>query len=225
MNNIEILGEDFVVTVKNQAGETISQVTKDIETDENGIITINYNEGEAGVIIETSRPQLEGIFTVLNTKQLNCKTDQNITTLKNANVLTASTELSTNLSKETSTATIELKEPSSEAKLEINTKKITTLKPTNVEIDAVLLSNNEKQELYKNPKLQIKLPEQVESVNVNSISKLNSDEFEIGATNLIDVNGRKVIEIQSKQHILMMELKGHKFLLMLILHLLKMDKM
>ena len=191
-----ILGEDFVVTVKNQAGETISQVTKDIETDENGIITINYNEGEAGVIIETSRPQLEGIFTVLNTKQLNCKTDQNITTLKNANILTASTELSTNLSKETSTATIELKEPSSEAKLEINTKKITTLKPTNVEIDAVLLSNNEKQELYKNPKLQIKLPEQVESVNVNSISKLNSDEFEIGATNLIDVNGQKVIEIQ-----------------------------
>ena len=192
----KILGEDFVVTVKNQAGETISQVTKDTETDENGIITINYNEGEAGVIIETSRPQLEGIFTVLNTKQLNCKTDQNITTLKNANILTASTELSTNLSKETSTATIELKEPTSEAKLEINTQKITTLKPTNVEIDAVLLSNNEKQELYKNPKLQIKLPEQVESVNVNSISKLNSDEFEIGATNLIDINGQKVIEIQ-----------------------------
>ena len=191
-----ILGEEFIVRIKNEAGEEIAQINKDSETNENGIITIQYNEGQAGVVIETTSPQLEGVFTVLNTKEINCKTDQDIATLRNTKTLTVNTELSTNLSKETNSATIELKEPTSEAKLTSNITKISTLKPTNVEINAVLLSNNEKQELYKNPTLQIKLPEQIEDVKINTINKLYADEFEFGRTRLLGTTQRKIIDIK-----------------------------
>ena len=180
-----ILGNDGKVTIKRANGEVISEVTNDIQTDDNGIITVSYNNPETSIIIETTRPQVEGRITVLNTKELSGQTNQNVNALKLAKYFAAASELTTNLSKETNTATIELKEPTTEAKLTMDKTDLSTLNTNNVKIVATLISNDEKHELFRNPRLQIRLPEQVQSINVNSINKLYADELQFGSTSLV----------------------------------------
>ena len=63
----------------------------------------------------------------------------------------------------------------------------------------VLKSANEKNTLYKNPKILIILPQGIESIKVNSINKLYADEFEVSKAELKNIDGLgKVIAIELK---------------------------
>lgn len=67
-----------------------------------------------------------------------------------------------------------------DAKLSVSNSNLSTFKENeNVEIIVTLNSNNEKYDLYKNPTIEIQLPEEVETIKVNSINKLYMDEFTI----------------------------------------------
>lgn len=66
-------------------------------------------------------------------------------------------------------------------------------------MSVVLKSANEKNTLYKNPKILIILPQGIESIKVNSINKLYADEFEVSKAELKNIDGLgKVIAIELK---------------------------
>ena len=56
-------------------------------------------------------------------------------------------------------------------------------------MSVVLKSANEKNTLYKNPKILIILPQGIESIKVNSINKLYADEFEVSKAELKNIDG------------------------------------
>ena len=94
---------------------------------------------------------------------------------------------------------IELKEPETSAEIKINKTSLSTLEENNVEMSVVLKSANEKNTLYKNPKILIILPQGIESIKVNSINKLYADEFEVSKAELKNIDGLgKVIAIELK---------------------------
>lgn len=66
-----------------------------------------------------------------------------------------------------------------------------------VTFTATLVSQNEKNALFENPTLEIKLPSEVEKVVLGDVSLLYSDELKIQNVNVVDKNGSKTIIIKT----------------------------
>ncbi len=202
---LKLLGQEGKVTIKRATGEVITEITKDTQEDEKGVITVEYPEGETGIVIETTKPQVEGKMTVLNTKAISGVTNQPRTAISLIKQLIVNPEIITNVSKEGTTASLEMKEPTTEASIEVNRTSLTTTQENQkIEIKAMLNTNDAKQDLYANPSLAIELPSDIQSVNVESIDKLYGDEFTDVRASQGVVNGKQVIRIdltgEQKEH-------------------------
>ncbi len=203
---INVLGEEGKVTIKDAEGNVIAEVTKDTEADEEGIIRVKYEDGQKGISIETTKPQVEGKITVLNTKLVNGVTNQSRRVIKLIKQLVASPEVTTNMTKESTTANMELKESTTEAKLEVGTNSLsTTQENEDVEIKATLKSNSQEQDLYMNPSIIIEFPVDVQEVKVNSINKIFGDEFAQIRSSQGIIDGKQAVRIDLEG-----EQKGHK---------------
>ena len=102
------------------------------------------------------------------------------------------------LEEETVKAQIEMKDTVTEAKLSINAKNISTLSESeNIIFNATLISNNQTQDLYKNPTLDIYLPKEVENIEINSVKVLyiNEEEMTIDSYDVVGEDGRNVIKV------------------------------
>lgn len=192
---LEILGEEGYITIANSSG-TITTITKDTE-DIDGNIVINYNEDIAEITIETSSPQKSGILELTHKKVIKAT---NIEEIKRASNIVSNVTGSYNQGTiAQSNANIELKEPTTEATIQLDKSSLSTaITNENVEIKATLNSSNEKNDLYKNPVLQIKLPEEVQEVTINSINKsYDANEFTITEYKVVTAeDGRKIIQVK-----------------------------
>lgn len=192
---IKLFGEDGYISIKDSEGNIITNINKDSETNENGKIVVDYIDENKNIQIETSKPIAIGTLTIENTK-----------TVKNANY---SREQIKNLTKikETITGnyneeessnkeyTIELKNTSSKAQLDVSTKTLsTTEKNENVKITAILLNNDESKDLYQNPEIKIALPKQVKSVSAKC-KLLYGNGLELSNAEIITENGVYVIKV------------------------------
>ena len=90
-------------------------------------------------------------------------------------------------------------ETTSQAKLEISKTDLSTLEEnTNIQIIATLQANQNSQELYKNPKIELVFPQSIEAININSANLLNAEGFEVTTARLQEVEGKKVIILDIK---------------------------
>lgn len=191
-----ILGENGIITIKNENGEVISEINKDTQVDENGNISIAYPDANNYVTIETTKPEKEGTLTIKNIKAIKGQTGFDANYLKQFNKLLTKAEIKTNVSTEIGAGEIELKEPATEIKTEINKDSLSTLKTNkDVEIKVTLKSNSEKYDLYKNPIIDVVLPSDVTNVEVNSINTLYGEEFTMQAQKGI-IDGKQAIKIK-----------------------------
>ena len=191
-----LFGEEGVLTVFNENGEEIAKITNDniiSEQSDNENIVIDFKEKNPnGIEIKTTKPIKEGQITFGQLKIIK-NTDKQI--IQNANELV--TDVKVNYNNENSelyskgiqkeiVKEINLENSTTEAKLEINKETLSTIVTNNVEIKAVLESNNEKYDLYKNPHIEITLPEQVEGIKINSINLIYENELKIRDYNVND---------------------------------------
>ena len=165
------------------------------------VITIN-NQDVTALRIETTKPQAEGILTFNINKAIKATTSLNratITSIQRMDAIVSGNIVSADMVTEMNakTETTKLNETSTKAELYINnTNLTTTAKNENVEIKAILTSNDYTCDLYSNPTLQITLPSEIETLEIKTINLLYNENIQISTYDVItDANGNKVIRI------------------------------
>ncbi len=170
----KIFGENGSITVYDQNKRIIDTITNKTPVDTEGNIVIDY-EGKdvTNIHLQTSVPEKEGSLALKHSKTIRVNGDNEI--IKNAselkNTITAN--------EKTIETSIQLEDSTTNVMLEVNKESLSTVVSNHVEIKAVLSSHHEKYDLYKNPELQIELPEQVENIEINNIDILYENELKI----------------------------------------------
>ena len=206
-----IFGKDGTIEIYNENHELLATITSDTEVDSNGNIVIDYTGREPkGIEIRTSSPVTEGSLTFTHTKTIGAS---DINTVKAANSIATKVVYGYNNYDEEELAikeeayttgieaetemTMELNETTTEARLEISRNTLSTIVANDIEMRLILKTDEESKDLYRNPTFTIELPEQVESVQVNSINVLYEDELTIAN---YTVDGRYItIQMQGDQ--------------------------
>ena len=202
-----IFGEEGTIEIYNENGEQLAQITNNTKANEEGNIVIDYTGKEPTAIeIRTSTPITEGSIVFTHTKTIGTS-DVNV--LKSADHIATKvvygynrydeengTTYSTGIEAETET-NISLEETVTEAKLEINRDTLSTIVANDIEMKLILKTDEESRDLYRNPRFIIELPEQVESISINSIDMLYEEELRIAN---YEVNGRYItIQMEGEQ--------------------------
>lgn len=195
----KILGENGVITITNQANQVIGTIDAKTEVNENGYIIINYGDSQTQAIkIQTTKPIAEGTLEFNHVK--NSKETQKeivkqasrihhvITSQYNQGVIN---QVENN---------INLLNTVTESKIAVDTDQLSTVVGNHVNMKITLLSNEEKYDLYENPKFTITLPQQVENIQITNISKLYDDNNEFGDTAQYAIHGNNIeVVLQGKQ--------------------------
>lgn len=180
-NMLDILGENAQIKIIKEDDKTYLNILDiDTEANENGDIVFNIEDTQKNIKIITNEPVNEGNLDIYISKAISGKTGYEKQILKTFVELEDITNMAKNDKEIKSAGNIELKDTETEAKLEVNNKQWSTLQQNeNVQIVATLLSNNEKYDTWKNPYIEIQLPEEIEEIKVKSINPLYADEFKV----------------------------------------------
>ena len=193
-----VLGDTWSIVI----GETT--LTNETEADENGDITVQISEGTKTITIKTSKPANNGTFVIETVKTIKNTTHtreekKEFTILKDK----SSVKYKKNNDDEfkfTSTYNIGLKDTESKASMQSEQQAlIATGEAQPLNLTVILESNNEKQDLYKNPTLKIKLPKQIKEVAFSQKPQLmhsNGLDLTEGNYTIKEENGQKVINIK-----------------------------
>ena len=185
-----VLGNEGTLTIVNENGEVLATINKDSQADEKGNIIVDYGEGQSKIVIKISKAIDAGKIRIANSKTIKA-TDENI--IKNAVALKSGLYIKNNLSNSeilSKVSKVELKDSITDARLDINKTSLSTIVENTVEIRAILKTNNEKYDLYKNPVININLPEEVESIDIESAEIVYNDGLNISNTS---VNGKTIV--------------------------------
>ena len=173
--------------IYDQNGEMVGNITSSSSVNDEGDIVISYDGKNVRKInIKATNPIGEGTIELKHIKTITENKDE----IRNASELktTVSAKYNTDVIQDAE-STIKLENTITESKLEINRDTLSTVIANNVEIKAVLLSNNEKYDLYTNPQISIQLPDEVENITINNIDILYENELSLSN---YEVNGKTI---------------------------------
>ena len=198
--NLEsVLGNTWNISIKDQANNT-KTITNEENSDESGNIIVNLEAGARVLNIETSKPVNNGTLKYEVTKTIE-KTNytraeiKEFNKIKDSNIVTyTKNDNSTNTARANSTIT--LKETESKANIKVEPLTLTTSTEQEMHITAVLETNSEYRDLYKNPVVKIKLPKQINKISAKcSLMYGNGLELKQGDFKINQENGQEVITI------------------------------
>ena len=199
-NITNLFGETWSISIKDQ-DNNIKTITNETETDENGNILVECENGANVLNIETSKPLNNGTLKYETTKVI-VKTNysrneiKELTKIKDSNKVIYTKDVE-DINQSESSATINLKETESKASLFVEPLTLTTSTEQELHIKAVLETNNEYRDLYKNPIVKIKLPKQINKISAEcSLMYGNGLNLEKGNFSINEENGQEVITIK-----------------------------
>lgn len=198
-----ILGQDGNIQIYDQNGNRVAGIDKNTPADENGNMAVSINNQDVTALrIETTKPITEGIVTFNINKAIKGTTNLSratITSIQRIDATVSGNIVSDDMVTEmpAKTETTKLNETSTKAELHINnTNLTTTAKNENVEIKAILKSNDYTCDLYSNPTAQITLPSEIETLEIKTINLLYNSNIQISSYDVVtDNNGNKVIRV------------------------------
>ena len=192
----KILGQDGTIQILNEQGVILANINSETEVDENGNIVVDYAGKEPTAIeIKTSKPVAEGNIVFTHTKTIK---PSNIDIISNATEIVSgiSIDHGTGIVSEQESK-IAMQDSKTEASLEVNKDTLSTVVDNNVEIRALLKSNQEQYNLYENPVVRFDLPESVENITVNSIDLVYETELKV--TNYITQGRTILVQLEGAQ--------------------------
>ena len=192
----KILGQNGSIQILNEQGVTLANINSASQVDEKGNVVVDYTGREPKAIeIKTSEPVAEGNIVFTHTKTIKPS---------NANIINSAIELVASVSIDHGNgivgeqeSKIAMQDSKTEASLEINKDTLSTVVDNNVEIRALLKSNQEQYNLYENPTIRFDLPESVENVTINSVDLLYETELKI--TNYVAQGRTILVQLSGKQ--------------------------
>lgn len=183
-----ILGEEGYIKIIGKDGERLATITKDTNTDENGNYTYNYTNKLKEIKIETSKPIKEGTLEINHIKSLegkNTYTRNQISDFQKLQLkLTTDIEyVGTKIESIEKTEDIKLIEPSTKLDVEVSNANLSTIiKNENVKFRVILKTNDISCDLYKNPSVELVLPNYIQEINIKNVDLLFEDELKIKET-------------------------------------------
>jgi len=208
----KILGNEGYIRILNEANVELAKMTLDIA--EKDDIIINYtNDSVNKIKLELSKPQREGNLEIKHIKVIKAQTDFKKDLIKTFTKLENKINLNTVYNKVIDNAenkyekielvnlettnSINLLEP--QTKIEFATNKEVLLSNSinnDVELKVTLVNNKEEYSLFSNSVIDIKLPEEIEDVQIKDVRLVFEEELNVQNTELIeDENGIKHIRI------------------------------
>ena len=199
-NIIDLFGENVEIRITDINNNVLSIINKETLGNELGNIEINYETPVKGIKIETTKPIKKGVLCIRNKKAIEGNTGYTKEDLKHFVDLSSKSKVVTNISEEIKESKIKLLDTTTEAKLDINKMELSALeKNEDVNITVTLKTSSEKYDLFKDPVIEVELPESVRDINVEQIRKLYGDMFNVEYATLVSKdNGRKSIVIAMK---------------------------
>lgn len=196
-SNLEsILGNDFSVSIFVDNDKIINEINKESEWNDKGELSISLEEQLLEKVrIVCSQPTNIGTLQIEMEKYIKGATGYNREQLKFFNSLINDKIVSVGERKIPVSSTISLEDTCTEARIEISNSNLSVLNPNeNVQILAILKSDSEKYDLYKNPYVEIKLPDELQEINVHSVNILYNDG--LNATNSVYDSNTRTIRLQ-----------------------------
>ena len=198
-NLVNILGEDGYISILDKDGNEITKLNKDN-------LEYKYETETSYIKMVTSKPVVEGILEIENGREIkpleysNLQEEQfaKIQTQIKGKVINADWSLDGEVTKE-----IELKEPYMQAELTLSKSNLSTVTTNkNVEMRVTLKTTEADTILYKNPKIEITLPNYITNLYVldGKVSLLYEDELVLvpNADMYRNENGNIVIKLELK---------------------------
>lgn len=193
---LDVLGNEGSITIYKNGTEEVSKINKDTQANEQGYVVIDYTDTNT-IKIVTTKPEKEGTIDIINQKAIKGDTGYTRQQLKSINFLESKIETASNTGKEESTQTVELMDTTTNATLQLSKESLSTVVSNDVEMRAILVSDNEQKDLYKNPIFRIDLPEEVVSIENLNVSLLYETELKVKKA---IVEGKSIyIELEGEQ--------------------------
>lgn len=190
---LRILGQEGKITIQNEEGETIQEITKDSDEDKNGDVVINYNLEEIkNIKVLTTEALQIGELEIKNQKAISSNVGYSKQEIEQFEML----ETTIRANKDTNILQMKLLDTKSEAKMTMEKKTLSALtKNEDVQMVVTLLSNCNQYELYKNPVVEIFFPKEF-NINIKNITQLNLEEqLQIRNTDLYESENEKILKI------------------------------
>lgn len=198
----KLFGENGEIQIFDQNENRITTIDHNTAADENGNIVISYpTQDIKSIHMILSKPITEGKLVIDHEKKIKAQaySREMVRTFTDLEVTLYSKVLGNEkvIQDETKTVTTKLNETQTMADLYIsNTNLSTVVKNENVEIKAILKSSEAKNDLYKNPVIEIELPKEIEQIDIKSVDLLFSDEIKIQSYEInTNAAGNKVIRV------------------------------
>lgn len=186
-----ILGEKGILRVLNQSQQMVSEVTKQ-SVAEDGEVTITYPENIKEIIIQIENPEQRGKLELRHIKKL--QEDNGNPDVQRADALIQRIESD---GKDVEEKILEIAQANETISTQINRKELTALELNeNIEMRVILLTNSDEQKLFKNPKIEIQFPVEIEDINVKSIHLLYENEMNIVSAGMLNTENGKILQIQ-----------------------------
>lgn len=189
--------------LSNLSQEDIDKISKmDISnmTQEEIINILTNSIGEmTNVVIETTKPISEGILNIEISKYIKSK-EYSEEIIEKLNKINTKLNITSKNSTETVNREITLENPTYQISAEISQNRLATeTENKNIELKVILENNNNTQRLYKNPVVEIELPEYIEEINVNSVDLFYDTEITPEVAKIkTNEEGCKILELSMK---------------------------
>jgi len=199
VNMEKILGSDGTIEILDTDGNSIIVINKDSKWEEDGTLTINYENVLESIVVKTSEIKAEGILYLQYTKEIkNTMKDIENTKIKtitkmigiNETKVVEELEKDGEVTQEEKTEenvvfehidekVITIKDSQTDVNLSVNNTNWTNKQQNEVVFDIALNSNHIKYNMFKNPTLRIDLPSEVEKVILGSSSIIYGNGLEL----------------------------------------------
>lgn len=180
-----ILGTEGSLKILTLEGNELVTFNKDTATDENGDYIYNYVGETNQIKIQTSKPVKTGKLGIVHEKVLKGKTDyskkqvESFKTLK-LNAKVQAYAQNNVISENESSKEITLIAPTTKVEAVSNNENLSTVVTNeNVELRAILKTSDITCDLYKNPTIEIVLPDYIKQINIKDVNLLFDDELTI----------------------------------------------
>ena len=215
---LDKLGQDGYFQIIDKDGNVLATINKDTEADENGNVQIGYDGEKTELNFKFSKPLKLGDINILNTKEIkDTMKDANVTKVETRNTVscvnnvTEKTKVIDEKTKEekeventkqveiynyVGTSVAEIKEAKTDVKVTANNTNWTNNVQNDVTFTATLVTSGPEYNLFKNPVVDIKLPDEVEKVVLGESSILYDNGLQLGSVQVVDNNGSKVIRVK-----------------------------
>lgn len=184
-NFLKILGEEGYIRIYKENGEPIGQIDKNTDNSDERNYKFTYEPGISNIRIETSKPITEGELSIQHVKAIKENIEYNKRQLEEfakmqVNVTGEAYNETVKIIEETLKNDITLEEQTTKFEASINTNELSTVvKNKDVQIQVILNTNNEQNDLYKDPVILVELPSYVKRVELTKVELLYDTELNI----------------------------------------------